>query len=481
MSSSLKATRLHARNPSTAAPLGATGAQCLWWPTVVNTPRRLQVKVRHWILTRRHWILTSCAFAVLLICADVVQPQSGKDTSPQTGNDASQSHNLAADFHEPPTPPSCINQQLPIVNMLVLGDSILWGQGLAEQNKISYKVQEWLCKETGRPVKVWREAHSGAVIKEGEPAVIKEGEPTESQHAADTKNEVFRELDGEINVGRPTIREQLSHSLSRFKGPEVDLVLMDGCINDFNFVNLLDPDKPLDQIENRTKAVCYQRMKPLLDEVAQSFPNARIIVTGYYPIITEKSARNVFYRFAVGQMFAREKQKWLFKDSKKQSFKKLVAASRQWAESSNTWLRRSVDEANENAGQRIKFAPTNYQPDAGFGSIGSGFAAPKKTSLLWTSRLSSTGRGGISKFLYVLFVLRLRLLRPNDEVYAHRKQVCGALGLSSREERTCQFAAYGHPNRMGVQEYVESISTQLRGFVQSSDWLRAKPASAEMR
>ena len=51
--------------------------------------------------------------------------------------------------------------------MLVLGDSILWGQGLTEKNKISYKVQEWLCKETGRLVKVWREAHSGAVIKEG--------------------------------------------------------------------------------------------------------------------------------------------------------------------------------------------------------------------------------------------------------------------------------------------------------------------------
>jgi hypothetical protein len=413
----------------------------------------------------RHWILTSCAFAALLICADVVKPQTGKDPS--------QSHNGAAEFHEPPTPPTCINQQSPTVNMLVLGDSILWGQGLTEQNKISYKVQEWLCKETGRPVKVWREAHSGAVIKEGEPA--------ESELAADTKNEVFRELDGEINVGRPTIQEQLAHSLTRFKGPEVDLVLMDGCINDFNFVNLLDPGKPLDEIENRTKAVCYQRMKPLLDDVARSFPNARIIVTGYYPIITEKSARNVLYRFAIGRMFAREKQKWLLPDSKKQSFKKLLALSKQWTESSNTWLRRSVDEANENAGQRVKFAPTNYQPDVGFGSIGSGFAAPKKTSLLWTSRLSSTGRGGISKFFYVLFVLRLRLLQPNDEVYSHRKKVCGALDLSSDDERTCQLAAYGHPNKMGVHQYVESIKTQLRGFIQSSDWLRVKAASAEIR
>jgi len=450
MSSSIKAT------PSMATP----------------TTRRFQVKARGARFDVRHWTLTVCAFAVLLICAQVVNPQTAtSSTGSSTATDTVPSRQVADEFHEPPTPPSCA-QQAPLINMLVLGDSILWGQGLKEESKISYKVQEWLCKETGRPVKTWREAHSGAVIKEGGPA--------ESELSPDTKNEVIRELDGEINVGKPTIREQLSHSLTHFKGPEVDLVLMDGCINDFDFRNLLDPGAPPEEIENKTKAACYQRMKPLLDDVARSFPNARIIVTGYYPIITEKSARNVLYRFAIGKI-AKEKQQWLFPDSKKRSFKKLVATSRQWADSSNTWLRRSVDEANENAGQRIKFAPTNYQPEAGFGSIGSGFAAPKKTSLLWTSRLNSTGRGGLSKFLYVLFVLRLHPLRPNDEVYARRKQVCGGLGLKSFEERTCQLAAYGHPNKKGVHEYVESVNTQLRGFMQSTDWLRAKADAAEMR
>ena len=71
-------------------------------------------------------------------------------------------------LREPPTPKACSQQQGNLINMLVVGDSILWGQGLKEENKISFRVQEWLCKQTARPVKVWREAHSGAVLRTDE-------------------------------------------------------------------------------------------------------------------------------------------------------------------------------------------------------------------------------------------------------------------------------------------------------------------------
>lgn len=63
-------------------------------------------------------------------------------------------------LREPPAPPSCTQQSGKVINMLVIGDSILWGQGLKEQHKISYRVQDWLCRETRRPVKLWREAHN---------------------------------------------------------------------------------------------------------------------------------------------------------------------------------------------------------------------------------------------------------------------------------------------------------------------------------
>src|SRR5918992_1274006 len=52
-------------------------------------------------------------------------------------------------------------------HMLVLGDSISWGQGLKTENKSWYLVKLWLEKSTGRVVTEKVEAHSGAVIEAG--------------------------------------------------------------------------------------------------------------------------------------------------------------------------------------------------------------------------------------------------------------------------------------------------------------------------
>ena len=57
-----------------------------------------------------------------------------------------------------------INRQL---NMLVLGDSILWGEGLKTEHKSWYQVKTWLETNTGRVVVERIEAHSGAVIETG--------------------------------------------------------------------------------------------------------------------------------------------------------------------------------------------------------------------------------------------------------------------------------------------------------------------------
>src|SRR3979409_2246760 len=48
-------------------------------------------------------------------------------------------------------------------NLLVLGDSISWGQGLRDEHKAWYQVKTWL-ETSGRKVSERIEAHSGAVI-----------------------------------------------------------------------------------------------------------------------------------------------------------------------------------------------------------------------------------------------------------------------------------------------------------------------------
>jgi hypothetical protein len=364
---------------------------------------------------------------------------------------------------EPPSPPSCA-QTGKIINMLVIGDSIMWGQGLKEDKKISYRVQDWLCTQTRRPVKLWREAHSGAVLKMGEPPEQASASPSLEEPAAAPN---AMELDGEINVGEPTIPAQLDHALTHLKGPDVDFVLMDGCINDFDVFKILDPTLTSEQVNKRARAVCYDRMKPFLDDAAKRMPNARFIVTGYYPVITLESSKNVLFRFIFGRALAKEKQKWLFPNAKKNLFQNLTRLSHEFGEFTNNYLQQSVSEASGATG-RIVFAQIYNKPDSQFGLPGSGFAAPKKTSLLWTSLFNSTGRGSLSKFFYVVFVLNFHAFRPNDQVYFDRKGVC----KEANKGLVCRLAAFGHPNTKGVDEYVKRVTSELRQLMDGNDWLR---------
>lgn len=430
----------------------------------------------------------SCS-TLMFLCAETALPQTEQAQTEQAQTKQAQTKDEQFEsrkglprglLREPPIPKVCSQQQGNLINMLVVGDSILWGQGLKEENKISFRVQEWLCKQTARPVKVWREAHSGAVLRTDEtkqPDFSKRArELYESARLTKLTKEsnLSEELDGEVNVSEPTIPEQLAHASKHFQGRQVDFVLMDGCGNDFAFQNFIDPHMTKDQIEKRAQEVCYERMTPVLEDAAERFPNARIVLTGYYPIITEKSAKNAFLRFILGWVFPVEKHKWLFPNAKKQLFQKLIVVSKQWTESSNTALRRSVAEANLKANNRIAFAQINHKPDKGFGSVGSGFAAPKKSTLLWTSRFNSTGRTGLSKAFYVLFVLNFHPIRPNDEVYFDRRRACKDAGFGGFPALKCKLAAWGHPNKIGVGEYVEAVTKELRRLMETTDWLDAE-------
>ena len=51
-----------------------------------------------------------------------------------------------------------------VFNMVVIGDSIAWGNGLNKKSKYSYLVADWLQEKLNRPVEVTVYAHSGAAI-----------------------------------------------------------------------------------------------------------------------------------------------------------------------------------------------------------------------------------------------------------------------------------------------------------------------------
>src|SRR5437588_6374668 len=103
------------------------------------------------------------------------------------------------------------NSRRPL-NMLVLGDSILWGQGLKPEHKSWYQVKRWLERTTGRKVVERIEAHSGSVI---------ELASTDDRLSASNP---------EVNVALPTIHDQIDEALKSYTdASQVDLVLLSGC------------------------------------------------------------------------------------------------------------------------------------------------------------------------------------------------------------------------------------------------------------
>jgi lysophospholipase L1-like esterase len=148
--------------------------------------------------------------------------------------------------------------------ILTLGDSVCWGQGLKEEHKFDYL----LAKTKG--LQFTRVAHSGAVV--GRSSVgSTEVEP------------------GEIPVGMPSLWQQV---LAQKDWSQVELVLLDGGINDVSLTRIHNPSTSSGHLTHLVDQFCRQGMEDLLEEVAGKLvlPNGRIVVLGYYPILSNQSA-----------------------------------------------------------------------------------------------------------------------------------------------------------------------------------------------
>ena len=326
------------------------------------------------------------------------------------------------------------------INMLVLGDSIMWGQGLKPNHKPLYHVKVWLEKTTGRSVIERIEAHSGAVID------------------GDSLTDKRTSTNGEVNLGLPSVLQQLDSAQRAYSdGSQIDLVLLSGCGNDVGFQNMLNAST-IEEVSDMTKARCGRPMEDLLRRITTSFPAAQIIVTGYYPFFSEHT-RNDFIVRALARRFFKG-QPGAPKISSKEVFKRLEVNSKQWYETSNQTLAQEAQKINVEIGrQRVMFARIEFPSDYSF-------AAPK-------TRLWNFNRSPFRMALVLLSFGKI-LLPSNDEVRSQRTASCYEVFKEQpnetpeqKKERkslrlSCRYAALGHPNRQGALLYADAITNILQ-------------------
>ncbi len=287
--------------------------------------------------------------------------------------------------------------------IVTLGDSIPWGQGLLENEKFDSLIRDALLPTHPEGVTIQRFAHSGAVI---------------GDHGASGDT-----APGEVPESRLSIIEQCD---SFTDAPEtVDLVLLDGGINDVGVATILNPFALIPPLQSKIESACHRGMRTLLQRVSAKFTKAscRILVTGYYTIFSSRSnplhlpKLMSIHGIAAPQFMATAEM-----------VNPVVVRCEQFFQQSTASLQAAIADAGDG---RITFVPAGFTDD-------NAIFAP--STFIW----------GLDD-----------MLNPEDPMAAQRHPQCDAAfpGLFETAHREqCYRASAGHPNVAGASQYAAQIA-----------------------
>jgi hypothetical protein len=324
--------------------------------------------------------------------------------------------------------------------MLVVGDSHMSGQGLREENKFYYLVKEWLRTNAfscERDVRLTVKAHSGARIE------LHADELAKMQAAGD---DIFQPHHQEANLSQPSIRSQIDAARREYPDTSlVDLVMLSGGITDVLVANTINPFFSERELRLLIRQYCNEGMFSLLKHAAAIFPNAKIVVVGYFPIVSTASDVNKVSRYLFKAVKFPHPIQFAFTNGAGKQFmkvlrKKMAERSRVWVTESNKAYRDAVARLNTNAREsRAIFVESPISEARCFGT---------QRPLLWDTDKNNF---------------------PTDERYAERKQMCTEVFSELKHHhygkmsvRMCELAAIGHPNVEGARATADAITEKLR-------------------
>jgi hypothetical protein len=312
--------------------------------------------------------------------------------------------------------------------IVVLGTSITWGQGLPEDKKIHTLVKSMLEARHIFPeesLAVCQLSHSGASIGYMDNDRV---DPTRQPR-----------VHNEVPTFYPTMLQQLEEfdeAYNQACADQVRLVLIEGGINDVGIDKIVNPLFPTALLKNEIDNHCYGHMKLYLQTVAAKFPNAKIIVLAYYRFITDESASDLIHSFvtAMGGLPG------TFDDALMKAFgeleKQTIVRNCEFFRAESTLVfQRAIDEVNDainpNGNPRIMLAVPDIQP--------------RNAALAGNPYIFAIHRDGTAQ----------------DPIADERMPACEEAGFPRTVVRICKVASVGHPNVKGAQAYADSIVALL--------------------
>jgi hypothetical protein len=267
---------------------------------------------------------------------------------------------------------------------------------------------------------------------------------------------------GEVPSKYPTLIQESA----TVPNPEtVDLVLMDFGINDISIETILNPDSTSQQLSDLTHQHFYVNGLKVLSKIREKFPNANIIVTGYYPIITKSTNFDVIlplllqlgplligvggileatlgaiFPLALAYLVGSITGGVILDDKLGQ----IISNCKLFATQSASDLQTAVDEQNttETAAHSVTAAFPYFNDDN---------AILANNSLLW----------GIKVDPFSFALNPLDHIEPVDSVVKERMIACDAAKLKDFELQEGRLASVGHPNLAGAKSYAFSVILKL--------------------
>lgn len=329
------------------------------------------------------------------------------------------------------THPELMAQQTPPFEILVIGDGLVFGQGFRDDQKLSLQVANFLkAKLPGREVHVHTFAHAGAQIPLHEddeklhtPGNVPLRYPSVTWQVARAASE----LGGTITRRYvPSIHPQVSNN-------NVALVLLSGGLSDVGMKRLLTPDPTDIAIRQAAQTLGVARMKTLLTTVAATFPNAKIVVLNYWPLIsTESDPARVLELL----------QHWKVGIDKVDAtvMDRLVRQSNAFHEETSRGFREAIAAVNQSG---MKAIAKLSAPDP---------SRQTRATLADVPFAPGNAYAGKSAFLFQLF--------EPDPALPVRAEQCLAVHGSIDEQ--CKFAATAYPNARGAAAYASVVIGALQ-------------------
>jgi beta-glucosidase/6-phospho-beta-glucosidase/beta-galactosidase len=322
------------------------------------------------------------------------------------------------------TPSNTVSFIIDTLRVVVLGDSVAWGQGLRDHEKFSKLVEQAIAARNGGiHTYTTMLAHSGAVIGVND-------------------NTELAPLDGEVPTSYPTVLQQVQNYVGAAEA--VDLVLITAGICDLNFRTVVNPVNTPKTLAPSITQYCYRDLRTLLERTAARFPNATIVATSYFPMISEESDTNLLSAFAIALGVALGGLPATFTAS---LLPRIATNCRAFYELSSLAIKAAVDDVNESLPtSRILFADPQFGPS-------NAALAPNA----W------------------LYGVNADLSSQDIFVAGERGQSC-ELNSSRTDLFICRRASVGHPNPAGAKAYADAILAALdRGFARVEDQLPPFP------